>query len=365
MKKIFLISALISIVILTACSAFAAQSGVETRIVTDVWERKVEIPAKVTKIICLGSGAPRMAAYLNVINMLVGAEESDISAMAITRDYSPVHHEVLKKLPPVGQGGGSGNNNGYPEQIITVAPEVILAGFSAEAADELQRQTNIPVVAVRYISNGLANDTFYAAMRVFAETVGVEERCEAVLSFIDACKEDMNKRTADIPDDKKLKAYTGAVTFNGKHGFSGTYSKFGPFTAINAKNVADEVTKEGFYETDFEKIIVWDPDVIFLDPGNMSLVNDQYATNPDYFKTVRAVQEGRVYTMPAFNAAGTNISYALIDAYFAGTILFPEQFADIDIKGKAAEILTLFLGEDIYDKMAEGGLFYGTITIGK
>ena len=336
-----------------------------TRTVTDVWGRAVEIPSTVEGIICLGSGAPRMAAYLDVIDMLVGAEDSDIGTLTVSRDYSPVYHEALKALPSVGAGGGSGNNNGYPEQIITIAPDVILACFSAEAAEELQKQTGIPVVAVRYISTGLANDTFYAAMRVFAEVVGAETRCEEVLSFIDSCKEDMNNRTKDVPESEKLKAYTGAVTFNGKHGFAGTYSKFGPFAVVNALNVADEVSEEGFYETDLEKIIVWDPDVIFLDPGNMSLVNDEYATNPEYFKTVRAVQEGRVYTMPSFNAAGTNISYALMDAYYAGIVLFPEQFADIDIAEKSAEILTLFLGENIYDEMAEGGLYYGTITIGE
>jgi iron complex transport system substrate-binding protein len=202
-------------------------------------------------------------------------------------------------------------------------------------------------------------------MRVFAEAVGAQERCEAVLSFIDECKADLNSRTANVPDHEKPRAYTGAVTFNGRHGFSGTYSKFGPFTVINAVNVADEVSEEGFYETDFEKIIVWDPDVIFLDPGNMSLVNDEYASNPVYFQTVRAVREHRVYTMPSFNAMGRNISYALMDAYYAGIVLFPEQFADVAIAAKSAEILTFFLGQDTYDTMAKNGLYYGTIAIGE
>jgi iron complex transport system substrate-binding protein len=264
----------------------------------------------------------------------------------------------------VGAGGGSGQNNGYPEEIIAAAPDVILAGFAAEAADELQAQTGIPVVAVRYISNGLADDTFYAAMRVFADVVGAQERCEQVLTFIDICKEDLEGRTADIPDNEKLKAYTGAVTFSGRHGFAGTYSNFGPFTAINAINVADEVSEEGYYETDFEKILVWDPDIIFLDPGNMNLVNEEYATNASFFESVRAVQEGHVYTMPSFNSAGMNISYALIDAYYAGIILFPEQFSDVDIAKKSEDILTFFLSQNIYDAMEEGGLYYGTITIG-
>ncbi len=348
----------------TADVAAPDDGGSQLRTVTDVWDRRVEIPETVTSVICLGSGAPRMAAYLDVMDMLVGNEQHDADEMTVLRDYSPVWQASMKELPVVGAGGGSGSNNGYPEEIITLAPDVILAGFSREAADELQKQTGIPVVAVRYISNGLADDSFYTAMRVFAETVGAQERCEAVLSFIDTCKEDLAGRTAHIPDSEKLKAYAGAVTFSGRHGFAGTYSNFGPFTAINALNVADEADKDGYYEADFEKIIAWNPDVIFLDPGNMNLVNDEYAANPKYFQSLPAVQKGRVYTMPSFNNCGMNITYALMNAYYAGTVLFPGQFAEVDMAAKAAEILTFFLGADTYNTMVEGGLYYGTLTIG-
>ena len=139
----------------------------EMRIVTDTWGRKVEIPYNVESIICLGSGAPRMAAYLDVVDMMVGVEDHDKEAYNILRDYNPVYRDEIKELPAVGSGGGSGANNGYAEEIITVAPDVILAGFSAEAADELYGQTGIPVVCVRYLSRNFVDESFYDAMRVF------------------------------------------------------------------------------------------------------------------------------------------------------------------------------------------------------
>ena len=216
----------------------------EMRIVTDTWGRKVEIPYNVESIICLGSGAPRMAAYLDVVDMMVGVEDHDKEAYNILRDYNPVYRDEIKELPAVGSGGGSGANNGYAEEIITVAPDVILAGFSAEAADELYGQTGIPVVCVRYLSRNFVDESFYDAMRVFAEVVGAQERCEAVLSFIDECKQDLNDRTKDIPDSDKQKVYTGAVTFSGRHGFGGTYAHFGPFIGVNALNVADEAADQ-------------------------------------------------------------------------------------------------------------------------
>jgi iron complex transport system substrate-binding protein len=366
MKKIIslLLAAVLTLGLLAGCAASNEEMGA-TRIVKDTWGREVEIPEKVETIICLGSGAPRIAAYLGVMDMLVGAEDHDIKGKSVLRDYSMVYYNKIKDLPAVGAGGGSGANNGYAEQIIEVQPDVILAGFSQEAAEELEKQTGIPVVCVRYLSVNFVDESFYTAMRVFAEVVGAQERCEAVLKFIDDCKKDLNDRTKDIPDSEKLTAYTGAVTFSGRHGFAGTYANFGPLMAINALNVADEVEDTNYFETDLEKIVEWDPDVIFLDPGNMDLVSDEYKTNPGYFESLRAVQEGNVYTMPAFNNCGTNITYAIMDAYYAGIVLYPDAFADVDMATIGASVLEFMLGENFFEEMEAGGLFYGKLTIGQ
>lgn len=383
MKKT--LSALLALAMLFAMAVSAsAENTPETRIVTDVWNREVEIPYEVKSIVCLGSMGPRFAAYLDVVDMMVGAEDSDIEKMSVRYDYSPVYHEQLKELPSVGAGGGSGDNNGYAEAIIQAQPDVIIAGFNEDAADELQAQTGIPVVSVRYRTQGFIDEGFHRAMRVFAEVVGAQERCEQALAYVDACKADLNDRTKDIPDSEKLRAYTGAVTFNGRHGFAFTYVNFPAFTAVNALNVADVLLEErtgeaaaeaaasgkayigndGF-EVDLEQIIAWDPDIIFLDPGNMDLVNDEYANNPGFFDSLRAVQEGQVYTMPSTNAAGPNVTYLLINAYYAGLTLYPEQFSDVRLEDKAAEIMEMMLGENFFDQMVEGGLYYGTITIGE
>ncbi len=340
-------------------------TGSETRVVKDMFDREVEIPAEVKTIVCLGSGAPRIAAYLGVTDMMVGAEDCDREPVTVRRDYSWSHHEELKDLPAVGSGGGSGQNNGYPEQIIELQPDVILAGFSAEAAEELQAQTGIPVISVRYFSKNFVDETFYQAARIFAEAVGAQERCEELLAFIDECKADLSARTAAYEEAEKPRVYTGAVTFSGRHGFTGTYANFGPFQAVGALNVADEIPDVNYFETDFEQILVWDPDIIFLDPGNMDMVNDEYRTNPAYFETVRAVREGKVYTMPSFNNAGTNITYCLMDGYWAGMVLYPEAFADVTMEEIADRVLTFMLGKNFYQDMIDGGLYYGTLTIGE
>lgn len=381
MKKRF---AFILALLLMAVTIGCASADSAVRTVVDVWNREVEIPETVSSIVCLGSMAPRFAAYLNVVDMMVGAEDSDIKAESIRYDYSPVYHEQMKALPSVGAGGGSGQNNGYPEAIILAQPDVIIAGFNEDACEELENQTGIPVVSVRYRPQGFIDEGFHRSMRVFAEVVGAQQRCEEVLAFVSGCKADLHMRTKDIPAEDKLRAYTGAVTFNGRHGFSFTYVNYPPFAAVNANNVADVLLAErtgkaaadaaasgkayigsdGF-EVDPEQIIRWDPDIIFLDPGNMDIVNDEYAANPGFFDTLRAIQEGQVYTMPSSNAAGPNITYLLINAYYAGITLYPAQFADVTLKDKAGEIMQMMLGVDFFDEMEAGGLYYGVIAIGE
>ena len=370
-------------IIILLCAVLSPVSADDARTVVDVWNREVEIPAEVDSIVAVGSMGPRMAAYLGVVDMLSGAELSDINSESARYDYSPVYHDVLKNLPPVGRGGGSGENNAYAEEIIMLQPDVIIAGFDEDACDELQRQTGIPVVSIRYRAHGFIDEGFYRSLRIFADVVGAEERCEEILSYIDGCKADLARRTDGIPDSGKLLAYTGAVTYNGRHGFAFTYVNFPPFVAIGALNAADELAAaqtgdaeaaalasgtayigdDGF-EIDPEKIIEWDPDIIFLDPGNMDIVNSEYAANPAYFESIRAIEEGNVYSMPSTNSAGPNITYLLMNAYYAGTVLFPDSFSDIDFRGKSSEIMEMMLGRDFFDEMESDGLVYGKLEVG-
>ena len=85
--------------------------------------------------------------------------------------------------------------------------------------------------------------------------------------------------------------------FEAVHGIEGTYAQFPPFVAINAKNVVDETGKDGSLIIDKEKILTWNPDIIFLDPNNMQLVRDDYKDNPDFYYSQKGgTRRKSVYT---------------------------------------------------------------------
>ena len=54
-----------------------------------------------------------------------------------------------------------------------------------------------------------------------------------------------------------------------------------------------------------------------------------------------------------------------MDAYYAGIVLYPEQFADVTMPEIGGKILTFMLGKDTFTEMEAGGLYYGILTIGE
>ena len=254
MKKLFsILLVCILLLSLAACGQKEAPAPEEpaeseapvTRTVTDSFGREVTIPAEVKTIVCTGSGALRMVTYLQCTDRLVGVEDCDKEyATSTLRDYAYAYHDTFDALPSIGKGGGTANT-AYVEELIRLQPDVILSGYTQEALEDLAQSTGIPCVSIRAKSINFIDDSFYTAMRVAAEVLGVQERCEEVLQYIDGCKADLDARTSDIPDEDKPAVYAGAVTFSGAHGFTGTYSNFGPFMAIHANNVADEMGETG------------------------------------------------------------------------------------------------------------------------
>ena len=330
--------------------------------ITDVYGRTVELPEEINNTICLGAGALRMVCYAQGEDKVIGVEEAE-HQQTLAKAYNYLNYDKFKDLPIVGQGGAGGNIP-YEEEIIKVNPDVIIAAYTQQEADKLQAKTGIPVVCVSY--NGIFDPTMDQSLELIGTLLGKQERCKEVIDYMQAAKQDLNNRTKDIPDDEKPTVFSGAVSFRGGHGIEGTYAQFPPFVAINAKNVVDETGKDGSLIIDKEKILTWNPDIIFLDPNNMHLVRDDYKDNADFYHSLKAVQDGKVYTQIAYNWYTTNVEVAIADAYYAGTIIYPEQFKDINIVEKANDIFVHMLGdkaEHYYQDLVDGQLGFGELKI--
>jgi iron complex transport system substrate-binding protein len=157
----------------------------------------------------------------------------------------------------------------------------------------------------------------------------------------------------------------GAIGYRGKHGITSTEALYAPLLWIHGHNVADTIDQSGHAFIDQEKLLFWNPDVIFLDAGGLENVSEDYRKNPAFYEMLKAVKNDRVYVMPPYNYYHTNIEIALADAYFLGKTLYPRAFADIDPAGKADEIFDFFIGVKAYGTLKNERLSFGRVVFDK
>ena len=81
-------------------------------------------------------------------------------------------------------------------------------------------------------------------------------------------------------------------------------------------------------------------------------------------ETVTLTSPGGASTTPVSDAAA-NGETALADAYYAASVIYPEQFRDIDPVAKAQEIFEELLGVDPYADLKEAGYEFRPVEIGK
>lgn len=335
-----------------------------TRIVTDALGREVEIPAKVEAIVPLGN-TPRMISYLGLADMAVGIEECEIASSPI-QAYAYPHAEKWSTLPNCGTNS-MGETAYYPEQIMIADPDVILTTDNSDVADNLQTQTGIPVVCV--YQGTLFGDDYDQSLRILADVCGVTDRAEALIKYIDDSLIDLAERAATVPDEGKPTVLAAGATFKGSHSIDGVYTNYSVFKVLAANDVAEEIAGQGGSSgvmVDREQILTWDPEIIFFDSGSMGLINTDYADNPAYFEQLQAVQSGNLYQWPNSTWHWSNVEIPLVSAYYVGTLLYPDAFADIDFEAKASEIFEMFLGEpDYLNVLKDAGAGYGKVTLGE
>lgn len=334
----------------------------ETRVITDALGREVEIPAVVERIVPLGNAA-RLGTYLGVQDKFVTISEGDLSENPFMA-YGWYNHDLWKELP-VASSGGYGVF--HPEVILEADPDVILCTYEPDIVESIEEATGIPVVAAA--QGKLFAEDYEQSLRIFGEVCGVSDRAEEVIGFIHTCLDDLNNRTKDLAQEEKPLVLGAAATFRGGHGISGVYVDYPVFGAIAANDAAVGLEKADFdtgVEVDKEKILEWDPEIIFLDAGNMGLVETEYKEDPGFFQQLSAVKNGQVYQWPNSTANYTNLEIPLVSAYYSGSVLYPEAFEDINFEEKAAEIFKFFLGhEDFLKVLEENNGGYKKITLGE
>lgn len=329
--------------------------------VTDMLGRKVTLKnGAAKKIIANNPGSLRLYCYVGSVDKLVGVPDRE-KKDSKRRPYAMANSSIIN-LPSIGEGRG--NNADDFEKILQLKPDVIFANADDKAAlDKMQEKIGIPVVALSYGKGVIFDKEMYDSLKLIGKVIGEEKRANEVVNYMEKCKKDLNDRTKNIPDDKKLSAYAGGLAWKGAHGIESTRENYPLFNAVNAKNVVKGINKDGAVMIDKEKLLEWNPDRIFIDLASLRLIKENYRKNPKYYNTLSAFKNGEVYSQLPYVWCYVNIDTAMADAYYIGKVLYPEQFKDIEPEKKADEIYKFLVGKELYSEMAKESGGFKKITL--
>jgi iron complex transport system substrate-binding protein len=283
----------------------------------------------------------------------VGVEDIE-KANPKTRPYWIANNE-LSGLPSIGPGGpNSINKEPDLEKILAVSPDIIFISYMDRIkADALQKKIGIPVIVLTYGPFGTFTDAVYDSIALVGCILSKEDRAASVVDFIEKSRKELNKRVNGIPGDQRPAVYVGAIGFKGTHGIESTETIYAPFEWVKARNIAVSGGKKGHLFVDKEKILVWDPDIIFIDSGGNELVKQDYIKKPDYYKGLSAFRKRNIHILHSFNWYMTNLGTVIADAYTVGKIIYPERFDDVDVDVKADQMYNFLVGKPVYKQMVE------------
>jgi iron complex transport system substrate-binding protein len=315
------------ILVFSGCD-FLSEKKSQTRTITDQLGRKVEIPRHPKKIAALHHFGGKIVYALNMQHLLVERSVYGLEAKALSK-IDP----AFAALPDMVQG-----HNYNVEGIVSLNPELIFAYASMDTS-EMGRfeQAGIPVTAVK----GETLEESYDAIRLISDVLDCKEKGE---TYIKACQDlvDMVQSRLKGRVEKPI-----AVMFAGPRSIysvaTGNMLQTRILELSGAINVAAELT--GFWaDVSPEQIAKWNPEVIFMGSYLDVYGKDQILENPQ-FQTITAIKERKIFSFPS-NVGWWDYPapHCVLGVVWSAKTLYPDLFADIDIKATANAFYKQFTG---------------------
>ncbi len=359
-----------SVWILVVLGFLTSAGGIRAAEITDAAGNRLPRPFEVRHVVCSGPGCLRLLIYLQAQDRVVAVD--DIEKRRTRFDARPyaLAHPQLSSMPMFGEFRGYDN----PELILALnpAPEVIFKTYPGLGHDpaKLQQKTGIPVIVLDYGDFGSRRPSLYQSLRTMGEVLGKEQRAERVIRFWEETIADLAARTGNIPPGGRKRCFVGGIALKGPHGFQSTEPEYPPFGFVQALNVARQPgSPSGAVSVAKEKIVAWDPDILFLDLSTLQTGEEaggrhELEEDPAY-QVLSAVRRGAVYGLLPYSWYSHNFGSILANAYFIGKILYPERFGDVDPAAKADEIYSFLVGKPVFETMNQAfqGLVYRQIPL--
>lgn len=308
------------------------------REIVDMAGRKVEIPAKITKVYGI-SPTSTILVYTIDPELLIGWN------YFMGMDGSQFVAQKYRDLPVL--GGWFGNmSTANIEDLINTNPDLILSMDTPpnpELADQIQNLTGIPVVIVDGDIHKMAE-----AYRFAGQVLAREERTAVLADYCQETADFVRTKKSQLAGRRPVKVYYA----EGRDGLE--TEPQGSWHAelieyVGAVNVAGmnlpAGSELGRSPVSLEQVLLWNPETIFIGyfrEGESSSYA-QIMNNGDW-RDIEAVRHGRVYEIPIqpFNWFDRPPCVnRLIGIRWVANLLYPDIY-NLDIREEVKRFYRLF-----------------------
>ena len=220
----------------------------------------------------------------------------------------------IRSIPSVGSG-----SDVNIEALLRLKPDLVVTWtFKPEQARFMEGR-GFPVVGVYPDSI----PQLYDVMRFLGKAFEREDRMERAIGEMETLFHLIRQRVAPIPEAQRKRVLyldSKPTTVSGRLGVTNDM-----IALIGAHNAAS-VGRVRNADVPLEKIIEWNPDVIFIWGNARYDVTD--LTNDPRWRLIPTVRQGRVYKAPEWSTWSPRLApYAL----WMAAMTYPEHFTDVNL----------------------------------
>lgn len=312
-------------------------AAVANRVVTDQLGRQVTIPDRVDRVVVLQHQTLNLLVQMNATDKIVGILANwkqqlgdhyvrlvpELEHKAMLGDLTQVDTESLVALHPQVVFVTNYAPREMIDSISKLGLAVIAISLRHDSAGEKAKMNPSMADEEKAYNEGLKE-----GITLIGEVVNKQPQAKALIDATFASRKMVSERLNAIPESKRVHAYMAnpELTTYGSGKYTGLM-----MSHAGALNVAAS-TIQGFKQVAMEQVIVWNPQVIFVQDRYPKVV-DEINSSPEW-QVIDAVKNHRVYLMPEYAKAW---GYPMPEAMGIGELwmakkLYPEKFSDIDMQ---------------------------------
>jgi iron complex transport system substrate-binding protein len=359
MNRPIIIVALITLLAFVAPmdTACAKEQADQTRIITDMFNRKIKIPVKVKKIACMPGSSYEMVFMLGGKDQIGEVRPDHRVAYPLANLTNP---DLINYSSRVANINPKARIN--IEEFIRIAPDVVIYYNVPDAIRKFE-EAGIPVYTYWAHNRGTSLDDAIAEekrmVRSLAMLLGGKalEKAEKWCRYYDQKVAFIRSRIKEVPENKRPRVYIGnswggnaLATWGGNtHAFA--------IRLCGGICVTQEISRDRFPVVSLEQMIAWNPDVIIIDNHGRQpdRVIHNILNDPDW-SVIDAVKTKKIHRIPSsvfFLDKGSSKPVYLL---WLARKLAPQKFPDVDMVKEMKRYFKAFYHYDLSTGEAEHAL---------